>query len=666
MASSQSSITLSGVTLPQEKMPFLAQATVGETDSKGVTEYSTPEYMFYMSEKYLGFRKKAKSSGALSPMKEITSFEQLKQIGFAIDTIEVESQKEKITMALTINAEGKAITVPADVEKIIRDAGKITGNKIELDEFDTILDGLKGDNAKKAQAFAEEINKQLPTGGDAGAAPATTKPAAGTTASKAADAAASAATAAQAAADSAKEDASVAADAAASAGATPAAGAPAAGATGIPTTPGGITGSSIFSSQNAAPKTERRVKTQAERDADAAKRQQQQLNDQMGLKEATGSIEKLHELISEKELAEKAIEDLTKLVAKDGVIPIFKTLVETDTRIKASVVNKVKAQDRVYHPAVASNPANTKTGKDIPVKLSKGEFEVNLVETTPSQPKGYFVLMPEALKDFTPSKISQLSERKKIVTASEVANDKRTIVYYSRPEFLQLLILTGMHGAFFTQLGVAVPNSPMIVLKQNMKAESGEIVYSLKAVSDAGKNIKLSVRHFVPLSTFVTTSKSDPKFNAQILSDLLFHRLLVSVPDGYAANRLSQLTPASVAKFEQRPDGTILFQEFQDKMTVPAYDSTKDLPMTKTLDLPLAVMSSPTTATAVAKPTFVKVKHNEPGYKAQFTNDLHAVRDAIKTIKKVTTRNQLNETNQERGRLDAVARMLSADSIAIK
>jgi hypothetical protein len=610
-------LTLSGVSLPYEDLPFYADAQVGTTDSEGVTELSTGEFTFYISATSMKYRKKVKGSGAASPMKEITSFEQLKNLGIGEVSSVPSPQEEKTNMAMKVNVEGKQFDVPANVEAILRKAGK-DKDAIELADFDEVLGSANGKNLEVLSGFETELSKMVEG------------PAADADADKAGDQA-------------------------------PAA--PAAGGLGG----GTIGGSNVFSGGNRVAPTTRVAKTDAEKEAERIQREAEKQEVLSRLKESSGTIENLRKQVGGHELAQEAIRALQRLVVVDGHIPAFKTLVNADTRLRADVRNNVKPEDRVYHSSLRGKPGYTATGKDIKPKYAQGDYDVELKESNPSSPSGIFLYLPEALKDFMPSKFSQFSEREKVTSAAEQGNETRVIRYLAKTEVVQLLLLTGADIVFWNgQTRKYIPGSPTIYLSAKANAETEVTTYSLRAMTSNGKNTKLSVRHFVPLNTYNTVRVGSPQFNAKNTTHALFHRLLMNIPEGAPANKFSQLSQAGKVLFTQEPDGSIIYNGFQDSFQVGAYDNVGDSNQTTTLGCPLVVMSNPTTAGAVSKPVFSKSRHTEAGYSAAHKKDLELVQGELKSVKRVTNRSSLNTNQAEIAKLEGINKLLSAEGITIK
>lgn len=625
----ESTLVLGGETRKIKDLDFFKLGEVGNTDGRGMTTVVSGEYTFFASPTSLAFRHKPTGHKASKPRKTIKSFAELDKLPLAT-TIETETKTKNTSAQSTeeeaimakLNVEGKLIEIPAPAAKALKNLG-VTGNTVELSDFDKAISKAKDEDLVALSTFEEVIQAEIDGGKADG--PTTEVTTSGTDAPAAA-----------------------------------------------PTTPGAtaLTGSNIFSSPGAtgggragtvAPKSE------AEREAARIERENKRAEELAQMKENVGRIEELRAKTNEITDADETIRALKELILIDGKVPMFRTLVPSDTRLRAEVKNTVKPADRTYHPALQGNPEYKKVGKDIEPKYALGVYEVHLRESNPSQPTGFFIYVPEALMGFTPSKLSMHSEREMILAAREGGNKELVIKFISKAEMIPLLAVLNAEIVEYNERTRKFNDlAPHIYLTSRTDETQNIPVFSLRAKDSEGRATKLSIRKFIPMSTHNTVKTSSKEFDAQMTTDALFRRLLMNVPDGAPANKFSQLSQESAALFTQKPDGSILYTQFKNTETVTAYDSTNSRPAVIDMPLPLVVMSTPSTQGAVARPVFSKSKHTDTGYNPLYKNDKEAVGDQINKQRRQTNKSILTGHTEEIARISAIRDLLTGTQIKIK
>lgn len=621
----ESTLVLGGETRKIKDLDFFKLGEVGTTDGRGITTVVSGEYTFFASPTSLAFRYKPIGARASKPRKTIKSFAELDKLPLQAITetqtnpknTSARSTEEEAIMA-KLNVEGKQIEIPAAAVKALKNAG-VTGNTIELADFDKAITKAKDEDLVALSAFEEVIQAEI---------------------------------------DGGKADAITVDAPQAQTAATTTPGAPA------------LQGSNIFSSPGAtgggrtgtvAPKSE------AEREAARIEREQKRELELAQMKENVGRIEELRAKTNEITDADDTIRALKELILIDGKVPMFRTLVPSDTRLRAEVKNTVKPADRTYHPALQGNPEYKKVGKDIEPKYALGAYEVHLRESNPSQPTGFFIYVPEALMGFTPSKLSMHSEREMIIAAREGGNKELVIKFISKAEMIPLLAVLNAEIVEYNERTKKYNDlAPHIYLTSRTDETQNIPVFSLRAKDSEGRATKLSIRKFIPMSTHNTVKTSSKEFDAQMTTDALFRRLLMNVPDGAPANKFSQLTQESAALFTQKPDGSILYTQFKNQETVTAYDSTNSRPAVIDMPLPLVVMSTPSTQGAVARPIFSKSKHMDSGYNPIYKQDKEAVGDQINKQRRQTNKSILTGHTEEIARISAIRDLLTGTQIKIK
>ena len=614
MSLENSTLTLSGETREIKSLDFYKLGQVGKTDGKGETTVVVGEYTFLVTKSSLRYRHKPKGSKTSSPIKTVRKFAELDKLDLGqVPAVEVENQnnsaestEEEISMA-KINVGGKQIEIPAAVEKIMK-ANGFKGEVAELPDLDKAIASATGKDLETLTAFDDKINAEAQAKvEDKGAAPQT-----------------------------------------------------------------GLAGSNLFGTQGGTETTEtksgtRRVKTDAEREADKRAREAKRESDVAQIKANIGQIENLRAANAEIEGATEAIESLKKMMLIDGKLPLFKTLVPSDTRLAANVKNLVKPADRVYHKSLQNKPEFRKTGKDIESKYAAGEFEVTLRESSPAQPSGYFVYIPEALMNFAPSRLSLFSEREAVVNASESGNTNLVIKFYPKSEIIPLLVLLDAEMVEYDlRTKRYVDAAPHTYFTSRQDETHNVPVFSLRAKDSDGRSTKLSIRNFLPLATHNTVRTTAKDFDLELTTAAFFKRVLMNVPEGAPANKYSQLTPESALKFSLTDKGELLFNNFSDKELVQAYDSTANRPHEVEMPLPLVVLSTPTTQGAVARPVFSKSKHSDAGYNPIYKAARDAVGDQINKPRKQTTKSILTAHTEEIARVNVIHGLLTGEQIIVK
>lgn len=661
MSFEESTLTLGGETRKVESLDFVKTGTIGKTSNKGVTTVVNGEYTFLVSEDTLRYRFKPAGAKISKPIKHIASFGDLAKLPIAEVTAEDSKNKntsatgtqEEFKMA-QLNIEGKLIDIPAAVQKVLEKHGE-KGAKIDINQFDAVMGKAKGADLTTLSQFEEKIQAEV--AGDAGATTGADNKDAG-----APQAGGNAAPAGGATADDNKGEGG----ATDSLGMVP----PGEGAANVGGGAEGLAPSSIFTGNTGGGggrQGTRTQKTEAEKEAERRERQSKREAEAQLMRENNGRIEELRSVAAGVSDATETITALKQMLLIDGKLPLFKTLVASDTRLRAEVVNLVKPADRVYHPKLQGHPEYKKTGKDIEAKYALGQYQVNFRESNPSQPTGYFIYVPECLMSLTPSKLSQHSEREMVLMAQQGGSRELTIKFFSKAEIIWLLaVLNADIVEYDIRTQKFNETAPHIYFTSKTDAQTGVPVYSLRAKDSEGRATKLSIRNFIPLATHDVIKTTSPDFDVQNTTDALFKRLLLNIPDGAPANKFSQLTPESAALFTEKPDGSIIYPQFKNTETVVAYDSTKSRPMQREVPLPKVVMSKPSTAGAVSRPVFSKSKHTEPGYNSAYKTAKDAVGDQINKQRKQTNKSILTGHTEEIARLTAINDLLSGSQIKIK
>lgn len=685
MSFEESTVTLGGETREVKSLDFFKLGTVGSTDKKGETTVVCGEYTFLVAPSSLRFRHKPKGARASKPVKVLKTFADLEKLPYqpALETastdlqemqdalgnlpeatgkeaealsakikmqekllsglesmqqtegsknknISARSTKEEISMA-KLNVEGKQIEIPAAAATVLKKLG-IKGDTVELTELDTAVGKAKDKDLEVLSAFEESVQALIQADSQ--------QPPAGKEEKQGADQ-------------------------------TPEQGA-GAGAQQTPPAGGTPQGSNIFQTQGAGnPGNPRRgnrpEKTEAEKEQERQKRLALREQEAQTIKEFTGRIEELRSENASIADANEAIAALKRLILIDGKVPLFRTLVPSDPRLKAEVKNLVKPADRQYHPLLRGNPEFKKTGKNIEAKYALGEYELIMKESNPSQPTGFFIYVPEALINFTPSKMSLHSEREAILAAETAGSKNLVIKFISKAEMILLLTLLDAPLVLYTlRTKKFDETSPVIYQHSRVDEQQNIPVFSLRAKDSEGRNAKLSIRAFIPMASHDLTKTSSTEFDAVLTTQAIFGRLLFNMAEGVPANKFSQLTQASAALFETRDDGTIVYKHFKDAESVLAYDSTTSRPAYQTVGLPLVKMSTPSTATAIPRPVFVKTKHTDAGYNMKYKADKDAVGDQINKQKRQTNRSIITSHAEEINRMQAIHDILTGNQVKIK
>lgn len=637
----ESTLTLGGESRKIKSLDFFKLGTVGKTDAKGETTVVAGEYTFLVTGKTLRFRHKPAGARTSKPVKHVKTFAELDKLPVGtVPEVEtknqntlVQSTEEEIIMA-KLNVEGKQIEIPAAAATALKNLG-VKGSIVELSDFDSAIAKAKDKDLEALSAFEEVIQAEL------GAGAATTPDEKEIVAPKVD-----------------KETGAV-------------EGAEAIPATG--TTPGAspLAGANIFGTSGGegggGRQGTRAPKTEAEKEAERLARQNKRETELALIKEKVGKIEEVRSEISGVTDAKETMEALKTLILIDGKVPLFRTLVPSDTRLRAEVKNTIKPADRVYHPALQGNPEYKKVGKDIEPKYALGAYQLHLRESNPSQPSGFFIYMPEALMNFTPSKLSLHSERETILAALNAGSKDLVIKFLPKAEMILLLTVL---NADIVEYNLKTQKyndlAPHIYLTSKIDEQQNVPVFSLRAKDSEGRATKLSIRKFIPMATHDTIKTSAKEFDQQWTTDALFKRLLMNIPDGAPANKFSQLVQESAALFTQKPDGSILYTQFKNMETVTAYDSTTSRPAVTDVPLPLVKMSNPTTQGAVARPIFSKSKHTEPGYNPLYRADKDAVGDQINKQRRQTNKSILTAHTEEINRMTAINDLLTGSQIKIK
>lgn len=618
----ESTLVLGGETRKIKDLAFFKLGEVGDTDGRGITTVVVGEYTFSVSKTTLAFRYKPIGARASKPRKTIKSFAELDKLPLEVN-IETESKTKNTSAQSTeeepimakLNVEGKQIEIPAPAAKALKNLG-VTGAIVELPDFDKAIAKAKDEDLAALSTFEEAIQKELDGGNTDG--PTTEVTMAGN------DTAPTAAP---------------------------------------------LTGSNIFSTPGTGTGRAGTVapKSEAEREAARIERENKRENELAQMKENVGRIEELRAKTNEITDADETIRSLKDLILIDGKVPMFRTLVPSDTRLRAEVKNTIKPADRVYHPALQGNPEYKKVGKDIEPKYAMGLYEVHMRESNPSQPSGFFIYVPECLMGFTPSKLSMHSEREMILAAREAGNKELVIKFISKAEMIPLLAVLNAEIVEYNERTKKFNElAPHIYLTSRTDETQNIPVFSLRAKDSEGRATKLSIRKFIPMATHNTVKTTSKDFDAQMTTDALFRRLLMNIPDGAPANKFSQLTQESAALFTQKEDGTILYTQFKNEETVVAYDSTNSRPATIDVPLPLVVMSTPSTQGAVARPQFSKSKHTDPGYNPKYKADKDLVGDQINKQRRQTNKSILTGHTEEIARISAIRDLLTGTQIKIK
>lgn len=655
----ESTLTLGGETREIKDLAFVNLGQVGTTDAKGVTTVVSGEYTFSVSETSLTFRHKAKGRKASGPRKTVKSFAELEKLPFKSPAVQpvtelpkesevtkdldtepkvspvvednqnqknssAESTEEEPTMA-KVNVEGKLIEIPAEAQAVLKKLG-VTGETVQLAEFDAATAKAKNKDLEILSKFEEVIEKEVAT------------------------------------------DSTPVAPAAPEAPVTPVA----------PTTPeapaaSALQGSNIFATgdnQTAAPTRggTRAAKSEEELKAAREEREFKKQKDLAIIKENVGKIEELRSKNSEISDANEAMAALKELLLIDGKLPMFRTLVPSDTRLAVQVKNNVKPADRVYHPSLQNKAEYTAVGKNIEAKYAKGEFEIVLRESNPSQPSGFFVYVPECLMNFTPTKLAMHSEREMVLQARESGSRELAIKFYPKVEIINLLAILNADMAEYNLLVKAYEiQAPHIYLTSRTDAVQNIPVFSLRAKDSEGRPTKLSIRKFIPLATHNVVKTSSKEFNAKLTTDALFRRLLINIPEGAPANKFSQLVQSSAALFTTHADGEITYNQFKNSETVVAYNSTTARPAFVEVELPLVVESTPSASgNAKVRAVFSKSKHTETGYRASFKEAKEAVGEEINKQRRQTTKSIISGHAEEIARIQAINDLLTGNQLKIK
>lgn len=623
MAFENSTVTLGGETREVNSLPFMQDGELIRTSREGGGTVKYGAYTFIFGPNKLGYRFKAEGKKVSSPLKALTSFAELDSLPLGVSpsavatpvtpekddtkvaTITDEtavsqettksfnalSAKEEIVMAKKINlGNGAQLDLSAE-ETALLVKGGIKTEIAELSEVNTA--GAKLKTEKDIAAF-KELNVKIDAALDA--ADKKENPPAGTGADKTGEGKA----------DTTK-----------------------------------LNPASVFGQgggkKAVAAGDQKRPKTEEEKKAARAAKEQKTKEAEDAYRENIGLLDEARKAQAEIQGADEAIEALAKLMLIDGQLPLFKTLVPSDTRLRPTVRNLIKAKDREYHEKFAGKPGMNQTGSKIPLNQAKGLYELVLTESNPSPPRGFFIYVPRSLMDFNPSLISSYNERQKVIKALEAPEDEdRVIKLYLKEDFVNLLILLDSpqvreyKAVANSGKGSFVDSAPIIRLVPKPDSKTGMIVHTLRATDAQGQNTKLSIRNFIPTYTHDTTTLAS--LDMELTTKLLFERLVFTTPNGYPDNKYNQMTPESQMMFDMTNDTrTPIFNGFANTFEVKAYDSKDSEGRTVTVKLPLVEMSQP--ATGTPRPRFSRTKHGETGYGAEYAPLVAMVGDQLQNVR---------------------------------
>lgn len=595
-----------------EDLPFVKKGQVEEEKTGNKITVTMDGHIFDVGPKSLGYRKQVEGKAA-SPRKALKSFKDMDKLMAKIEkenktqTNSAERAEKEKTNMTKLNLNGELIDVPENVVQALKDSG-VTGDVIEISDFDKALTAASGEDLDAIVAFEETFEEKLTAGlpgldgQDAGDEPQT-----------------------------------------------------------------GVTPSNIWGEAGQEQqKPERTAElTPEQKQANRLKREQQRKENELKKEQMTGKIEELYKEQAAIENAVESIEALKDLMLIKGQVPLFRTLVPSDTRLRAFAKDTVPAAERTYHPDVVGKPESTETGSKIPQNQSDAKYEVELRESNPSQPTGYFLYIPESLKTFKPSEITYSSEREKILRAAESGNRNLVIKYYPKNEIVNLLLLLKADLVLYDITREEfIETSPRIMHHTRTQKTTQATIYTIRAVDHLGSPTKLSIRQFIPMRTHDTARKSE--INLQNLSDALFKTILTNLPNGAVATKFSMLTPESLAKFTQHPKGGFIFNQFKDVETVTAYDSKRGTVQTIDMALPQVEMSNPTSSTAVSRPVFKRTRHSEAGYKPEYQPFVDAVGDEITKTRPQSAAAAINQRQQQLDRMEGINAIMQGRALNIK
>ena len=620
MTFEDSTLTLSGETRAIKSLEFFKSGVVGKTDAKGETTVVCGEYTFLVTEKSLRYRFKPKGARASKPVKTLKTFADLDKLPLGDNTKEnkniteqsAEGTKEEIIMA-KLNINGKQVEIPADVTKVLNKLG-VKGNVVEMNEFDLALGKAKEEDLVVLTKFEETVIEPEMKAAENKAPKAPEKK----------EEPAAAPNAGQPQTPPAPETKPQ----------TP----PAAPTPGSP-----LATSNLFTGGNTG--KGRATKTEAEREAERKERELKRREEQEEISSNYGRIEDLDRKLSSVESTEEMMRSLRKLLLLEGGrLPLFATLVPSDTRLRPMVKNRIAAKDRQLHPNVKNVPGLIGPDGKIPENLSLAEYELRFVESAPSQPSGYFIYVPECLMDISPSNLSLHSERQKIADALDSGSRELVIKYFPKSDLIYLLIAL---GAAAETVPVQEYNKRTKSFNQNapyihllVTSKDGETVYSLRAKDALGTATKLSIRRFIPLATHDTIKTTSPDFSPELTTKALFGRLLFNESSYTKATKFSQLIQEDKMLFTETGAGEYVFNSFQNSYVVPAYDINKNN-SNHTVDMKLPFVREVQSASSgKTNVVFVKSKFNEDhsNYDRAYTSLIQEVGDQINKTKRRTNK----------------------------
>lgn len=591
-----SQVTVGGVTLLLNNLTLVQQGeeVVSEDTDSLTIDFQGKRYT--IKENEISFRVKKK--GVFGPKILVKSLADLDQ-----------SEEEK----MKINYGKGQLEVPAAVEKVLR-ANRVTKEIVELGDFDKVLTDkkLSAADKKTLEAFDTKIS-------EAAKVEVTTEATAEGT---------------KVEVDTPTAEVTVETKPEAPTNTDPFAGQPT-----TPTSPvSPLEGSNVFGGGPTR-------KTEAEIEAARREREIERRKLAEKLKQGDTQIEAVREERSKISNSDEAVDALRRILTIDNYIPLFRTLVTSDTRLKATIKDTVKAADRKYHPTLADDKRYTKKGSEIELRLSDASYKLNLVEAVPSQPRGYFIYVPKALQLVELSKLNLPSNRVAVIKADEAIaaghDADRVIRYFSKAEIIQIMILLKVDMRVWSkELNQFEIDSPRIFIYTTIDSQTGAAKFSLRAVTATNEGTKLSIRKFIPLSTHDIATVNDSDFDPVKTTRALFGRLLLERLDHVNVRKLDQLRPDSAQLFTENPDGSVVFNQFQNRFEVPAYESTTRNPLTTTVPLP-KVIEKTTVSNGNVRVVFSRSSHTDTGsYNPAYIADLEAVGAEINKNRHVSAKSQ--------------------------
>lgn len=430
-------------------------------------------------------------------------------------------------------------------------------------------------------------------------------------------------------------------------------------------------GASTIQTSNVFGEGTKPKKSEAEVEADRQRRLNERNQLAETIKKGNNEIESLREARAQISDADEAITSLRRLLTIDNSIPAFRTLVTSDTRLKAVVKDSIKPADRKYHPSLQNNPQYKEVGSAIPLKMSDANYKLTLVESAPPQPRGYFIFVPKALELVDITKLNLGSNRQAVVKAEKAMSEghgtELVVKYFAKTDIMAIMILLKADLRFYDDtLNAYSVDSQRIYIHTVIDPQTGTSKFSLRAMTSTNENTKLSVRRFIPLATHDIAQVSNSDFDANKTSTALFGRLLFDKLEYAPTTKFEQLRPEAAQQFTKQEDGTIVFNQFQNQFEVPAYESTTRNPQTTTVPLP-KVVEKVTSSNNNVRVVFSRSSHTETAsYNPLYIQALEKVGGEINKNRRETMKSQEKTQRAELALEKASLDLLSGQEVVFK